>query len=55
MQSNNENFLVASIGAIATNIASINGLDIIQSLLLAFAGGFFSLLGKEFYKKIKQK
>ena len=55
MQQNNENILVYSCGAIITNIANISGLDIVQSILIAFAGGFFSVLGKEFYKKIKNK
>lgn len=55
MNNNNENILIGSIGAIASNIASINGLDIIQSLLLAFAGGFISVLGKDLYKKLKEK
>ena len=55
MHNNNENLLVGSIGAIVTNIASINGLDIIQSLLMAFVGGFVSVLGKDFYKKLKEK
>ena len=55
MQQNNENILVGSIGALITNIASINGLDVIQSILIAFAGGFFSVLGKDLYKKLKNK
>jgi hypothetical protein len=55
MQQNSENVIVGSIGALITNIASISGLDIIQSILIAFAGGFFSVLGKDLYKKLKEK
>lgn len=55
MNNNNENIFIGTFGAIVSNIANINGLDFVQSLLLAFAGGFFSVLGKELYKKIKEK
>lgn len=55
MNNHNENIIVGTIGAIVTNIATITGLDIIQSVLIAFAGGFFSVLGKDLYKKLKEK
>ena len=49
-----ENIIIGGLGAVVSNIASINGMDIIQSLLIAFLGGFFSVVGKDFYKKIKE-
>jgi len=49
-----ENLFVGGLGAFLSNIATYNGMDIIQSLLIAFVGGFFSVLGKDFYKKIKE-
>lgn len=55
MNNNNENIFIGTFGAIVSNIASISGLDIIQSLIIAFAGGFLSVLGKDLYKKLKEK
>lgn len=55
MNNNNENILIGTLGAIISNIGTISGLDIIQSVLIAFAGGFMSVLGKDFYKKLKEK
>jgi|688.fasta_scaffold285069_5 hypothetical protein len=55
MNNNNENIFVGTLGAIISNIASINGLDIVQSILISFAGGFISVLGKDLYKKLKEK
>jgi hypothetical protein len=55
MNNNNENIYIGAMGAIISNIGSISGLDIIQSVLIAFAGGFMSVLGKDLYKKLKEK
>jgi len=55
MNNNNENIYIGTLGAIISNIGSISGLDIIQSVLIAFAGGFMSVLGKDLYKKLKEK
>lgn len=55
MNNNNENILIGTLGAIVSNIGTITGLDIIQSVLIAFAGGFMSVLGKDLYKKLKEK
>lgn len=51
---NDDNIFAASIGAIISNVASINGLDIVQSLLLALVGGGVSMLGKDLYNKFKK-
>lgn len=55
MNNNNENILFGTMGAIVSNVASISGMDIIQSILISFAGGFISVLGKDLYKKLKEK
>ena len=52
---NKENIIFGTLGGFVGTITTINGLDIVQSLLTAFLCGVASMVGKDLYKKLKEK
>jgi hypothetical protein len=52
---NKENIIFGTLGGFVGTITTISGLDIIQSLLTAFLCGVAGMVGKDFYKKLKEK
>ena len=52
---NKENIIFGTLGGFVGTITTISGLDIVQSLLTAFLCGVAGMVGKDFYKKLKEK